>query len=75
LPEHGPHDHEIPILPGKELKYMPIYQLSEKESAVLRAYIDDNLKRGYIRHSNSPVGYPILYVPKKDGSLRPCVDY
>jgi len=54
---------------------MPIYQLSEKESAVLRAYINDNLKKGYIRHSNSPAGYPILYVPKKDGGLRPCVDY
>jgi transposase InsO family protein len=75
LPDYGPHDHEIPILPGKEPKYMPIYQLSEKESAVLRAYIDDNLKKGYIRHSSSPAGYPILYVPKKDGSLRPCVDY
>ena len=35
LPEHGPHDHEIPILPGKEPKYMPIYQLSETELAVL----------------------------------------
>jgi len=75
LPEHGPQDHEIPILPGKEPKYMPIYQLSETESAVLRAYIDDNLKKGYIRHSTSPAGYPILYVPKKDGGLRPCVDY
>jgi hypothetical protein len=42
---------------------------------VLRAYIDENLKKGYIRHSNSLAGYPILYVPKKDGSLRPCVDY
>jgi hypothetical protein len=54
---------------------MPIYQLLEKESVVLRAYIDDNLKKGYIRHSNSPAGYPILYVPKKDGSLHLCVDY
>jgi hypothetical protein len=61
LPEYGPYDHEIPILPGKEPKYMPLYQLSEKESAVLRAYINDNLKKGYIRHSNSPAGYPILY--------------
>jgi hypothetical protein len=75
LPEHGPYDHEIPILPGKEPKYIPIYQLLEKELAILRAYIDDNLKKGYIRHSNSLVGYPILYVPKKDGSLHPCVDY
>jgi hypothetical protein len=54
---------------------MPIYQLLETESVVLRAYINDNLKKGYIRHSTSPAGYPILYVPKKDGGLRSCVDY
>jgi hypothetical protein len=75
LPGHGPHNHKIPILPGKEPKYMPIYQLLEKESAVLWAYINNNLKKGYIRHSNSPAGYPILYILKKDGSLCPCIDY
>jgi transposase InsO family protein len=75
LPEHGPHDHEIPIQPGKDPKYMPLYQLSEPESEVLRTYVNDNLRKGHIRHSFSPAGYPVLFVPKKDGKLRLCVDY
>lgn len=75
LPEHGPYDHEIPIMPGKEPVYKPIYQLSEKETQALKEYLDENLKKGWIRHSTSSAGYPILFVPKKDGSLRLCVDY
>ncbi|KAG8424880.1 hypothetical protein J3458_022432 [Metarhizium acridum] len=33
------------------------------------------LQKGYIRPSESPAGYPILWVPKKNGKLRPCIDY
>jgi hypothetical protein len=33
------------------------------------------LKKGWIRHFVSPAGTPILFVPKKDGGLRLCVDY
>ena len=42
---------------------------------MLREYIDDNLSKGFIRQSTSPAGAPILFVKKKDGSLRLCVDY
>ena len=42
---------------------------------VLRQYLDENLKKGFIRESKSPAGYPILFAPKKDGTLRLCVDY
>ena len=45
------------------------------ELDVLRKYIDDNLRKGFIRHSQSPAGAPILFVKKADGSLRLCVDY
>ncbi|KFZ17321.1 hypothetical protein V501_01795 [Pseudogymnoascus sp. VKM F-4519 (FW-2642)] len=38
-------------------------------------YIDDNLAKGFIKPSTSPAGSPVLFVPKKDGSLRLCVDY
>jgi hypothetical protein len=75
LPEHQEWDHEIPIEPGRKPKFGPIYQLSAKELQTLREYLDENLKRGFIRPSKSPAGHPILFVPKKDGTLRLCVDY
>jgi hypothetical protein len=41
----------------------------------LRDYLTENLAKGFIWHSKSPAGTPILFVKKKDGSLRLCVDY
>ena len=75
LPKHQPWDHEIELEPGKESTFEPIYALSEKELQVLRGYIEENLKKGFIRESKSLAGYPILFAPKKDGSLRLCVNY
>ena len=46
LPAHQPWDHTIPIEPGKEVPFGPIYQLSQKELAVLRQNIDENLASG-----------------------------
>jgi len=45
------------------------------ELQALRQWIDENLSKGFIRASSSPAGAPILFVKKKDGSLRLCVDY
>lgn len=42
---------------------------------MLREYIEGALEKGWISPSKSPTGAPILFVPKKDGSLRLCVDY
>jgi len=75
LPEHQSWDHEIPLQEGKQPHYLPLYQLGQNEQKTLREYIEMNLRRGFIRPSQSPAGYPILFVPKKDGSLRLCVDY
>lgn len=47
----------------------------ETELTSLREYLDEMLGKGFIRSSNSPAGAPILFVKKKDGSLRLCVDY
>ena len=41
----------------------------------MKKYIKENLEKGFIRKSTSPAGAPILFVKKKDGSLRLCVDY
>jgi hypothetical protein len=75
LPKPQPWDHEIPIEPGKSPTFGPIYQLSEKELGILKEYIDENLEKGFIRPSTSSAASPILFVPKKDGKLRLCVDY
>ena len=75
LPPRTRSDHKIDIVDGKEPPYGPLYNLSAKELEILREYIKDNLKSGRIRHSASPAGAPIMFIPKKDGSLRLCVDY
>ena len=76
LPPHRGHrDHCIPLAEGAKPVFGPIYNLSELELSVLKKYLDDNLKRGFIRPSTSPFGAPVLFVKKADGSLRLCVDY
>jgi hypothetical protein len=67
--------HPIELEPGKDPPWGPIYNLSATELAILRDYIDTSLAKGWIRPSRSPAGAPIFFVPKKDGSLRLCVDY
>ena len=75
LPEHGPMEHRIDLVPGKEVPWGPVYPLSESELLILREYLDTSLAKGWIRRSTSPAGAPILFVPKKGGGLRLCVDY
>lgn len=75
FPEGTLSRHSIPIIEGEKVPYGPIYPLSAKELRVLREYIETSLHKGWIQRSESPAGAPILFVPKKDGSLRLCVDY
>ncbi|CCG84601.2 protein of unknown function [Taphrina deformans PYCC 5710] len=75
LPNHGKHDHTIPLEPGQGPPFGPLYGMTQQELGTLKEYIDDNLSKGFIRQSSSPAGAPVLFVKKKDGSLRLCVDY
>jgi hypothetical protein len=75
LPPHRPFDHTIPLEPNSKVPFGPLYTLSQKELEELRKYIDENLKKGFIRRSESPAGAPVLFTPKKDTKLRLCVDY
>jgi transposase InsO family protein len=75
LPKHQSWDHEIVLEEGKTPPFGPIYPLSEMELQILREKLDKDLKKGYIRPSSSPAGFPILFVPKKNGPPRMCVDY
>jgi hypothetical protein len=51
------------------------YRMPPKELAELETQLQEVLDKGYIRPSSSPWGCPALFVKKKDGSLRMCVDY
>ncbi len=75
LPPHRPYDCEIKLKENSKLFYGPIYPLTDEESNALEEYINDNLRKGFIRKSKSPAGAPVLFVPKKNGKLRMCVDY
>ena len=75
LPPHRAYDHAIDLEEGKQPPYGPIYSMSEQELQTLREQLDNLLGKGFIHPSNSPAGAPILFVKKKDGSLRLCIDY
>ena len=75
LPPHRSFDLKISLEDGSLPPYGPIYSLSQTELQALREFIDDNLSTGFIRPSTSPHGAPVLFVKKKDGSLRLCVDF
>ena len=49
--------------------------MSPTELEILRKYIVENLKKGFIRHSQSPCEVLILFVKKLNSTLRLCVDY
>jgi hypothetical protein len=51
------------------------YRMAEVELKLLKAELDSLLEKGFIRPSASPWGSPALFVPKKDGTQRLCVDY
>jgi hypothetical protein len=72
--EHGPHDLTIDLVEGKEPPWVSIYNLLAKELGTLHDYLDENLARNWIRPSTSSAGAQIFFVPKKDRSLRLCVD-
>ena len=76
LPEHGPWDHEIPIIPGEELThYAGLRPLSKKEEEFMKEYVETNEAKKFIRPSTSPIAHGVVFANKKDGGLRPCIDF
>ena len=55
--------------------YRPLYNLSRSELQVLRDYLKTNLALSFIRQLNSLMGALILFIRKKNSSLRLCVNY
>jgi len=75
LPEHRSYDCKIELEPDSSLYKGAIYPTSPKEEKALKEYIDENLAKGFISRSESPTGYPVLFVPRKSGELQLCMDY
>ena len=67
--------HQIDVEPGSKPPYRPPYRLGPAEQDKLEEHIKDLLAQGFIRPSCSPYGALILFVPKKDGRWRMCIDY
>lgn len=75
LPPERDVDHRIELLPDKTPPSRPTIRLSETEMQELKKQLAELMEAGFIRPSKSPYGAPVLFVKKKDGSMRMCVDY
>ncbi|GBG86011.1 hypothetical protein CBR_g40824 [Chara braunii] len=67
--------HAIEIIPGSKTPKGRIYRMALVELDELRQQLKELTKKGWIRPSSSPYGSPVLFVPKKGGTLRMCIDY
>jgi hypothetical protein len=75
LPPSREVDHRIELIPGSSPPSRPTIRLSATELAELKKQLAELEAAGFIRPSKSPFGAPILFVKKKDGTMRMCVDY
>jgi hypothetical protein len=78
LPEHRSSDHRIELekdADTTQLGKAPLYRMSAEELQECKAYIDENLSKGFITASSAPFSAPVLFVRKAGGGLRFCVDY
>jgi len=60
---------------GFILKKEKVYLLSREEREEVQAFVEDQLRKGYIRPSKSPQTSPVYFVAKKDGTQRIVQDY
>jgi hypothetical protein len=82
LPEELPgmppnHDIEfvIDFMSGTATIYKSPYRMATLELAELKEHIKELLEEGFIRPSSSPWGSPVIFVSKKDGTQRLCMNY
>lgn len=75
MPIRKPWDHAIELKEDFTPKKGKIYPLSRDERTEVQAFLDDQLRKGYIRPSKSPQTSPVFFVAKKDGKKRMVQDY
>ena len=75
LPQVREMDFQIEVLPGTAPLSKAPYRMAPAELSELKSQLQGLLDLGFIRPSVSPWGAPVLFVRKKDGSMRLCIDY
>ncbi|XP_057250714.1 uncharacterized protein LOC130591416 [Beta vulgaris subsp. vulgaris] len=75
LPPHRMVDFHIDLVPGATPISRAPYRMAPAEMVELKKQLEELLQKGYIRPSVSPWGAPVLFVKKKDGTMRLCIDY
>ncbi|GJY56508.1 putative reverse transcriptase domain-containing protein [Tanacetum coccineum] len=68
-------EFRIDLIPGAAPVARAPYRLAPTEMKELSKQLQELLEKGFIRPSSSPWGAPVLFVKKKDGSFRMCIDY
>ncbi|GKB62129.1 putative reverse transcriptase domain-containing protein [Tanacetum coccineum] len=68
-------EFKIELVPGAAPVARPPYRLAPSEMKELADQLQELSEKGFIRSSLSPWGAPVLFVKKKDGSFRMCIDY
>ncbi|GJW25827.1 hypothetical protein Tco_0039638 [Tanacetum coccineum] len=68
-------EFRIDLIPRAALVARAPYQLAPSEMKELSEQLQELFDKGFIRPSSSPWGAPVLFVKKKDGSFRMCIDY
>ena len=75
LPPKRDIDFTIELVPGATPVSKTPYRMSTPEMLELKMQLQELLEKKYIMPSVSPWGAPVLFVKKKDGTLRLCIDY
>jgi len=75
MPKRKIWDHAIDLKKTFKLRKGRIYPLSKNEREEVQNFVEDQLRKGYIRPSKSPQTLPVFFVGKKDGSKRMVMDY
>ncbi|GJX59679.1 putative reverse transcriptase domain-containing protein [Tanacetum coccineum] len=75
LPPARPVEFQIDLIPGAAPVARAPYRLAPSKMKELSEQLQELSGKGFIRPSSSPWGAPILFVKKKDGSFRMCIDY
>ena len=75
IPPDREIDFQIELAPGTEPISKAPYRMAPLELKELKVQMEELVIKGFVRPSTSPWGALVLFLKKKDGSLRLCIDY